>query len=90
MKNNEMESTLRKIKEATEFEIGGWQNQLSDYSNEQDSEEYQEAKSFFELSQEEMTDIIYRNIVNNMEKEVRFAGKDMVKYMISFIVSQSI
>lgn len=87
MKNKQMEETLRKIKEATEYELGGWENQAQDYPK--DSEEYKEAKSFLDLPAEGKIEIIYRNIMGNMEKEVRFVGKETCKFMIGFVIAQN-
>lgn len=79
-----MENNLKKIKEATEFMIGGFENQVADY--EEGSEEYKEAKRFLDQPIEDKVEEIYTEIIRTMEKEVRFVGKEMVKFFIKVVV----
>ncbi len=76
-----MNYNLNKVKEATWEYVGGLENQLEDY--EEGSEEYNDAKAFFDLSREEQIEDVYEAIVNYIEKEVRFAGKDTIKAYIA-------
>ena len=83
-----MEHTLRKIKNATEYIIGGYENQVADY--EEDSEEYKEAKDWLDMSDDEKVEDIYNNIIDDtLEKEVRFIGTATIKGFIKIIVAEN-
>ena len=79
-----MEYNLNKVKEATEKFVGGLENQMADY--EEGSEEYNEAKAFFDQPKESQIEEVYKSIMNDIEKEVRFAGKDTIKFLIGHFI----
>jgi len=79
-----MEHNLEKVKNLTEQYVGGLENQMSDY--EEGTEEYEEAKAFFDQPKESQIEEIYEAIINDIEKEVRFAGKDTIKFLIGHFI----
>lgn len=79
-----MENNFNKVKEATEQFIGGMENQLAD--SEEGTEEHAEAKAFFDQPKESQIDAVYEAIVKDIEKEVRFAGKDTIKFLIAHFI----
>ena len=80
-----MEYNFNKVKEATEKFVGGLENQMADY--EEGSEEYNEAKAFFDQPKETQIEEVYESIMNDIEKEVRFAGKDTIKFLIGHFIA---
>ena len=83
-----MEQTLRKIKYAVEYEIGGYENQVADYD--EDTEEYKEAKAWLDMSDDEKVEEIYNSIIDDtLEKEVRFIGTAAIKRFIKIIVIEN-
>ena len=79
-----MEHNLEKVKNLTEQYVGGLENQMSDY--EEGTEEYEEAKAFFDQPKESQIEEVYEAIINDIEKEVRFAGKDTIKFLIGHFI----
>lgn len=79
---------LKNIKNAFNWEVGGWYNSIQDY----DEEEY---KEFIPSTKKEAKEIIYYCALNytygvgsfhcRPTKEVRFAGSDFIKATIDYL-----
>ena len=79
-----MKYNLEKVRNLTEQYVGGLENQMSDY--EEGTEEHEEAKAFFNQPKESQIEEVYGAIINDIEKEVRFAGKDTIKFLIAHFI----
>lgn len=75
-----MKENVRKVIEAAEWELGGFENEMQDG--------YEDA-TFFNQPIDDQVNDIYRIIAAHHEKEIRFLGKENVKYLIKGIVMKS-
>lgn len=73
------DNNIRKVIETARNEIGGYENEIMDGKD----------SGFFNQTIAEQVDGVYTNIIDRIEREVRFLGKPTVKYLIEFAVRES-
>lgn len=79
--NGHQARALRMVKEIYNDIIGGWENTLLDYS--EDEDEYQRAYKALH-NPEGLVETIYYDVVRGMsDTEIRFAGKEWIKERIA-------
>ena len=94
MKMNEMNAHQREayrwIKEAMSEIIGGYENQMLDYLEE--DEEYKSAEEFLNQGHDGLVGYIYDVVMENTDKgtqkHLRFAGTEFIKAMISKMLTK--
>lgn len=83
--NAHQKEAYRWISESMSEYIGGYENTLQDY--EEEDEEYKEAEEFLNLPHDELVEIIYNDVMAGADKgtakHLRFAGAEWIKERIS-------
>lgn len=78
-----MEANIRKVKDYADYEIGGIENEILD------GDEYGTAREFFKMPMEKQVEDIYSMIINEVEKECRFLGREKVNAIIERCLEKS-